>query len=157
MTVSGEKCQVDILDTAGQEDYAAIRDNYFRKGEGFLFVYSVCEQESFNKITELREQILRVKEDSKADDVSFILVANKADLADRRQVSREEGQARADEWKIPYIETSAKTKDNVEKSFYDLMQLIQARKRTESYSTTSKAHENKKKKKKRIIKKCIIL
>lgn len=66
---------VDILDTAGQEDYAAIRDNYFRSGEGFLCVFSITEAESYAAIRDFREQILRVK----GDDVNipFLLVGNK--------------------------------------------------------------------------------
>lgn len=54
VTVDGEEVQIDILDTAGQEDYAAIRDNYFRSGEGFLCVFSITEQESFATTTEFR-------------------------------------------------------------------------------------------------------
>ena len=46
--------QIDILDTAGQEDYAAIRDNYFRSGEGFLCVFSIIEHESFSAVNEFR-------------------------------------------------------------------------------------------------------
>ena len=75
--------QIDILDTAGQEDYAAIRDNYFRSGEGFLCVFSITEQESFAATHEFREQILRVKGD---ESIPFLLVGNKADLNARRQV-----------------------------------------------------------------------
>jgi Ras-related protein Ral-A len=47
VVLDGEEVQIDILDTAGQEDYAAIRDNYFRSGEGFLCVFSITEEESF--------------------------------------------------------------------------------------------------------------
>ena len=46
--------QIDILDTAGQEDYAAIRDNYFRSGEGFLCVFSITEDDSFQS-TQVKE------------------------------------------------------------------------------------------------------
>ena len=49
-----EEVQIDILDTAGQEDYAAIRDNYFRSGEGFLCVFSLVEHESFAAVNEFR-------------------------------------------------------------------------------------------------------
>ena len=52
--LDGEEAQIDILDTAGQEDYAAIRDNYFRSGEGFLCVFSITESESFQSAVELR-------------------------------------------------------------------------------------------------------
>jgi len=151
--VGGEKCQVDILDTAGQEDYAAIRDNYFRCGEGFLCLYSVCEPESFSSAQDFREQILRVKGETE-ENIPFILVANKIDLVDKRQVSTEEGQARADQWKVPYIETSAKTKQNVDKCFYDLMNIIQSRKKEELINSAKKPTDKKNKKKK---KKCVIL
>ncbi|KAJ3584577.1 hypothetical protein NHX12_015072 [Muraenolepis orangiensis] len=53
VVLDGEEVQIDILDTAGQEDYAAIRDNYFRSGEGFLLVFSITEQESFAATAEL--------------------------------------------------------------------------------------------------------
>lgn len=52
--LDGEEVQIDILDTAGQEDYAAIRDNYFRSGEGFLLVFSITENESFDVLDEFR-------------------------------------------------------------------------------------------------------
>lgn len=54
VVLDGEEVQIDILDTAGQEDYAAIRDNYFRTGEGFLCVFSIKEQESFQATQEFR-------------------------------------------------------------------------------------------------------
>ncbi|XP_065665879.1 ras-related protein Ral-A isoform X2 [Hydra vulgaris] len=127
VTLKGEECQIDILDTAGQEDYAAIRDNYIRSGEGFLCVYSVCEPESFANATDFREQILRVKGETEKH-IPFILVANKVDLTDKRQVSSEVGRARAREWKVEYLETSAKTKENVDKAFMDLALEIQSRK-----------------------------
>jgi len=52
--LDGEEVQIDILDTAGQEDYAAIRDNYFRSGEGFLCVFSITEDDSFQSTMEFR-------------------------------------------------------------------------------------------------------
>jgi Ras-related protein Ral-A len=54
VVLDGEEVQIDILDTAGQEDYAAIRDNYFRSGEGFLCVFSITEPESFQATQEFR-------------------------------------------------------------------------------------------------------
>ena len=54
MVLDGEEVQIDILDTAGQEDYAAIRDNYFRSGEGFLCVFSITEDTSFQATAEFR-------------------------------------------------------------------------------------------------------
>lgn len=54
VVLDGEEVQIDILDTAGQEDYAAIRDNYFRSGEGFLCVFSITELESFAATADFR-------------------------------------------------------------------------------------------------------
>ena len=57
VVLDGEEVQIDILDTAGQEDYAAIRDNYFRSGEGFLLVFSITELESFTATAEFRSVV----------------------------------------------------------------------------------------------------
>lgn len=146
VVLDSEEVQIDILDTAGQEDYAAIRDNYFRSGEGFLCVFSITETESFQATAEFREQILRVKSD---DNIPFVLVGNKADLEDRRQVSIADSQARARQWNVPYVETSAKTRANVDKVFYDLMREIRSRKKDEN-----KLHNGQKPKRRK--KKCII-
>ncbi|XP_017489588.1 PREDICTED: ras-related protein Ral-a-like [Rhagoletis zephyria] len=112
VVLDGEEVQIDILDTAGQEDYAAIRDNYFRSGEGFLCVFSITDDESFQATQEFREQILRVKND---ESIPFLLVGNKCDLSDKRKVPLNECQARAQQWQVPYVETSAKTRENVDK------------------------------------------
>ncbi|XP_069700648.1 ras-related protein Ral-a isoform X2 [Periplaneta americana] len=129
VVLDGEEVQIDILDTAGQEDYAAIRDNYFRSGEGFLCVFSITEDESFQATQEFRDQILRVKND---ENIPFLLVGNKSDLDEKRKVSLAESNARAQQWGVPYVETSAKTRDNVDKVFYDLMRKIAAQKAAEN-------------------------
>ncbi|KAJ3591609.1 hypothetical protein NHX12_006742 [Muraenolepis orangiensis] len=113
VVLDGEEVQIDILDTAGQEDYAAIRDNYFRSGEGFLLVFSITEHESFTATVEFREQILRVK--AEEDKIPLLLVGNKSDLEERRQVSVDEARGKAEEWGVQYVETSAKTRANVDK------------------------------------------
>ncbi|KAH7643609.1 ras-related protein Ral-A [Dermatophagoides farinae] len=121
-----DEIHIDILDTAGQEDYAAIRDNYFRSGEGFLCVFSISEMESFDAIHEFREQILRVKNDDK---VPFILVANKFDLdQNQHRVSMDKAQELANSWNVPLYQTSAKTKFNVQEVFFALLRDIHQRK-----------------------------
>ncbi|XP_051984387.1 ras-related protein Ral-A-like [Xyrauchen texanus] len=146
VVLDGEEVQVDILDTAGQEDYAAIRDNYFRSGEGFLCVF-LTESESFAATADFREQILRVKEE---DNVPFLLVGNKSDLEDRRQVGVEVAKARAEQWAVSYVETSAKTRANVDKVFFDLMRDIRARKMEDGKKKTKSWAE-------RIRERCCIL
>lgn len=119
--MDGEEVQIDILDTAGQEDYAAIRDNYFRSGEGFLCVFSITDDESFQATQEFREQILRVKND---ESIPFLLVGNKCDLNDKRKVPLTECKGRAQQWGVPYVETSAKTRENVDKVSPELLFLL---------------------------------
>uniref|UniRef100_F1LQ62 small monomeric GTPase n=1 Tax=Rattus norvegicus TaxID=10116 RepID=F1LQ62_RAT len=130
VVLDGEEVQIDILDTAGQEDYAAIRDNYFRSGEGFLLVFSITEHESFTATAEFREQILRVK--AEEDKIPLLVVGNKSDLEERRQVPVEEARGKAEEWGVQYVETSAKTRANVDKVFFDLMREIRAKKMSEN-------------------------
>lgn len=65
-----------------------------------------------------REQILRVKN---GDNVPFLLVGNKGDLHDKRKISTAEAQTRAQQWNVPYVETSAKTRENVDKVSFVLM------------------------------------
>ncbi|XP_016410311.1 ras-related protein ralB-A-like [Sinocyclocheilus rhinocerous] len=142
VVLDGEEVQIDILDTAGQEDYAAIRDNYFRSGEGFLLVFSITEPESFSATSDFREQILRVKEEDK---IPLLLVGNKSDLEDRRQVSADEARTKADEWSVQYVETSAKTRANVDKVFFDLMREVRTKKMSENKEKNGKKSGKKKK------------
>jgi len=62
--LDGRNIVLDILDTAGQEEYMELREVYMRGGEGFLVVYSIVDQKSFNEVTEFRSRILRVKDTS---------------------------------------------------------------------------------------------
>lgn len=151
ITLDNQEIQVDILDTAGQEDYAAIRDNYLRSGEGFLCLFSITEQESLNSARELREQILRVKND---DNIPFILVGNKSDLDERRDVSFEAASEQAANWKVPYVETSAKTGKNVETAFHELLREIKKRRDAQEIAANANKKTSKKRRKKKF---CAIL
>lgn len=105
----------------GQEEYSALRDQYFRTGQGFLLVYSITSRESFNEIFTFRNQVLRVKD---KDRVPMVLVGNKCDLAER-EVATTEGKLLAEELGCPFWETSAKSRINVEECFYSLVREIQ--------------------------------
>ena len=75
-----------MLDTAGQEEYSAMREQYMRTGEGFLLVYSITSRQSFEEILTFQQQILRVKD---KDYFPIIIVGNKCDLDAEREVSRQ--------------------------------------------------------------------
>ncbi|KAI1289367.1 Ras-related protein O-RAL [Halotydeus destructor] len=136
---------LDIMDTAGQEEYASVRDNYLRSGDCFALVFSITDRASFVAVDEIREQILRVNAD-KLVPKPIILVGNKADLADKREVSQDTAIETALSWGCKYIETSAKTRMNVEDVYYDVMRQvkdIKAPKRSQVQVTPSKDEESK--------------
>jgi len=122
ITLEGEPAILDIFDTAGQEDFAAVRDSYMRTGDGFLCVYSVTLQASFDEAVNLHEHILRVKD---AEEVPFVLVGNKCDLEDAREVQTSKGQGLANDLNCPFLEASAKIRYNVDESFTTLVKEIQ--------------------------------
>ncbi|PKU48558.1 hypothetical protein llap_1186 [Limosa lapponica baueri] len=120
--VDAQQCMLEILDTAGTEQFTAMRDLYMKNGQGFALVYSITAQSTFNDLQDLREQILRVKD---TDDVPMILVGNKCDLEDERVVGKEQGQNLARQWNnCAFLESSAKSKINVNEIFYDLVRQI---------------------------------
>eukprot|EP01088_Endostelium_zonatum_P018852 TRINITY_DN61_c1_g1_i1.p1 TRINITY_DN61_c1_g1~~TRINITY_DN61_c1_g1_i1.p1 ORF type:complete len:210 (+),score=78.43 TRINITY_DN61_c1_g1_i1:35-631(+) len=124
-TVDGEQVQLDILDTAGQEEYAAMRDNYYRTGEGFLCVYAINLDESWKALKNFHEQILRATDQV---DVPFVVCGNKCDLEDRRLVSKAQGEELAKMFKATFFETSAKSNLRVQDAFHQLVRQIKNRK-----------------------------
>ncbi|ORZ09479.1 ras-like protein 3 [Absidia repens] len=119
--IDGETALLDVLDTAGQEEYSAMREQYMRNGEGFLLVYSITSRMSFEEITTFYQQICRVKD---RDSFPMVLVANKSDLESDRQVSTQEGRDLAKEFGSEFIETSAKQRTNVDEAFHDVVRDI---------------------------------
>jgi len=123
VTIDEETCLLDILDTAGQEEYSAMRDQYMRTGQGFLCVYSITNKSSFEEVAAFRDQILRVKD---AEQVPMVIVGNKLDLDNERTVTTKEGQELAASFSCPFMETSAKARIRVEDAFYELVSTSQA-------------------------------
>eukprot|EP01103_Thecamoeba_quadrilineata_P013855 TRINITY_DN396_c0_g2_i1.p1 TRINITY_DN396_c0_g2~~TRINITY_DN396_c0_g2_i1.p1 ORF type:complete len:192 (-),score=22.19 TRINITY_DN396_c0_g2_i1:170-745(-) len=119
ITTDGEKCQLDILDTAGQEEY--MRDNYYRLGEGFLIVYSIIERTTFDAATRFYDHILQVKG---KEEVPIILVGSKCDLDSARDVPKAEGEQLGKKWNCPFFETSSKTRVNVDEVFNELVRIV---------------------------------
>ncbi|KAG2455628.1 RRAS protein, partial [Polypterus senegalus] len=88
-SVDGITTRLDILDTAGQEEFGAMREQYMRAGEGFLLVFAINDVGSFNEIHKFHRQIQRVKD---RDDFPMVLVGNKADLEQQRMCQGCQGQ-----------------------------------------------------------------
>ncbi|EFA83137.1 Ras GTPase [Heterostelium album PN500] len=119
--VDDDTCLLDILDTAGQDDYSAMRDQYMRTGQGFLCVYDVTSRTSFEEINVVRDQIIRVKDNER---VPIVLVGNKCDLENQREVTAGEGEELAKSFGCPFLETSAKKRQNVDECFFDVVREI---------------------------------
>ncbi|NXT67058.1 RIT2 protein, partial [Chaetops frenatus] len=82
--IDDEPAYLDILDTAGQAEFTAMRDQYMRGGEGFIICYSITDRQSFQEAAEFKELIYRVRH---TYDIPVVLVGNKTDLEEFRQVS----------------------------------------------------------------------
>ena len=93
-----------------------------KSGQGFLLVFSITSLSSLNELYELREQIIRIKDDDK---VPLVIVGNKSDLEEDRAVSRARAFAVSEGWgHAPYYETSARRRANVDEAFVDLCRQI---------------------------------
>ncbi|KAK0463128.1 ras family-domain-containing protein [Desarmillaria tabescens] len=119
--IDDEVALLDVLDTAGQEERGAMREQYMRTGEGFLLVYSITSRNSFEEISTFYQQILRAKNQ---DTFPVIVVANKCDLEYERRVGMNEGRDLAAHFGCKFIETSAKQRINVDEAFSNLVREI---------------------------------
>ncbi|XGW14096.1 hypothetical protein V3C99_000416 [Haemonchus contortus] len=155
--VDGNWVIMDVLDTAGQEEFSAMREQYMRNGRGFLLVYSVTERKSFDEAAKLYRQVLRVKD---CTEYPVLLVANKIDLTNQRVVSEAEGRSLAASLKLPYIETSAKDPPvNVDAAFHELVRICKSfpTDEDEEENSASISPNRTKAKKKKQKQKCVLM
>lgn len=98
------------MDTAGTEQFSSMRDVYIKSGDAFVIVYSINSISTFNDIASIIEQINTIKD---TDPAPIIIVGNKSDLDDEREVDEEIGQSLAKNTHSSFIEASAKLNSNV--------------------------------------------
>lgn len=113
VSIDGKNVKLQIWDTAGQESFRSITRSYYRGACGALLVYDVTRRDTFNHLQTWLE-------DAKANSntaITIMLIGNKCDLEAKRQVSKEEGEAFAQEHGLVFMETSAKTAVNVDEAF----------------------------------------
>ncbi|XP_072267374.1 ras-related protein Rab-10-like isoform X2 [Pyxicephalus adspersus] len=112
--------KLQIWDTAGQERFHTLSVSYFRGAQGFLLVYDITNTNSFENIS-LWMRDIKMKA---GEEVEVVLLGNKCDKEDEREVSKERGEKLAWEYGIPFFETSAKENINIDKAFLNLSKAI---------------------------------
>jgi len=118
LTVGGKKLKLTIWDTAGQERFRTITSSYYRGAHGIILVYDVAKRESFTNLADVWTKEIELHSTNK--ECVKMLVGNKVDKDEDRVVTREEGLAFAQEYGCLFLESSAKTRENVEKCFEEL-------------------------------------
>ncbi|KAK5109116.1 Ras- protein rsr1 [Meristemomyces frigidus] len=121
--VDGRQVMLEIMDTAGTEQFTSMREFYMRDAHGFLLVFSITSMSSLHELAELREQIVQIKGGD--PNVPIVLVGNKSDLEEDRVVSRSRAFQVSQAWgNVPYYETSARRRQNVGEVFVDVCRQI---------------------------------
>ncbi|NP_001316249.1 ras-related protein Rab-8A [Ictalurus punctatus] len=121
--LDGKKIKLQIWDTAGQERFRTITTAYYRGAMGIMLVYDITNEKSFDNI---KNWIRNIEEHASAD-VEKMILGNKCDINDKRQVSKDRGEKLALEYGIKFMETSAKANINVENAFLTLARDIKAK------------------------------
>jgi len=119
--IDGKTSLLNIYDTAGVDEFPIVKDGYMRDADGFLCVYAINAEESFEEIGKLYEWVMRVKENKP---VPFVLCGNKCDLEERRVISFEKGDQLAKRLGLSFMGTSAKTGKNIESAFTELVRAV---------------------------------
>jgi len=137
--LDGKKIKLQIWDTAGQERFRTITTAYYRGAMGIMLVYDVTNEKSFDNI---KNWIRNIEENASAD-VEKMLLGNKCELSEKREVSKERGEQLAVEYGIKFMETSAKNSINVEEAFYSLARDIKTKteKKLEASNPPKSGHQ----------------
>lgn len=120
--VDGKVYLLDILDTAGQEEYSAMQDQYMRQGDGYLMVYSITSRVSFEEIKKYVDKAVLVRDVNDPSELDICIFGNKTDLAPYRQVF--EHDPRIEFPQLFCIEGSAKNNINVQEAFFQLVRMV---------------------------------
>jgi len=125
LPVDDQTWLLDVLDTAGMEEFSAMRDQYMRQAQAVMYVYSVTSSRSLDELASIHEQLLRVRdEDPASSTFPVVICGNKIDLESERQVTTKDGADLATRWRAEFFETSAKTRINIDEAFVALVRLF---------------------------------
>ena len=119
-TINKDKITAQIWDTAGQERYKSITKAYFKGALGAIIVYDVTNKVSFENIEKWISDLRNYTEPK----ISIILVGNKNDLENKREITKQDGETKAKDLGIPFLETSALNGNNIELVFKTLIEEV---------------------------------
>ena len=111
--IDGHNIKAQIWDTAGQERYKAITSAYYKGAKGAFVVYDITNNTSFESI----EKWINDLKGAADKDLTIIVVGNKCDLEEKRQVTKEKGEEKANKLEVAFMETSAFSGENLDKAF----------------------------------------
>ncbi|XP_070512677.1 ras-related protein Rab-37 isoform X4 [Cardiocondyla obscurior] len=131
VNVDDTPIKLQIWDTAGQERFRSVTHAYYRDAHALLLLYDVTNKTSYDNI---RAWLSEIREHAN-EDVVIMLLGNKSDCGTERVVKREDGERLAQEYKVPFMETSAKTGLNVDLAFLAVARDLKARKSDDSDGT----------------------
>ena len=117
---NNKKIKIQIWDTAGQERYKSITTSYYKGAKGAFIVYDITKKESFKNVDKWIKDLKEFGD----EDVTILIVGNKCDLEDEREVSIEEVKKKAELFDIGYCETSALKAKNIDYAFQTLIKLV---------------------------------
>ncbi|XP_035279035.1 ras-related protein Rab-15 [Anguilla anguilla] len=120
LEMDGIKVRIQIWDTAGQERYQTITKQYYRRAQGIFLVYDITSELSFQHIMKWVTDV----DEYAPDKVQKILIGNKCDEDQKRQVALEQGDKLAKAYGMDFFETSAFTNHNIRESFFRLTELV---------------------------------
>ena len=132
--------KIIFIDTAGQEKYNSIAANLIRNAEGIIVMYDITKYETFESISKWIESIKEIKGND-FPSFPFILVGNKCDLAEEREVEIEEGKEKAETYGFPFFETSNKDGTNVEKAALAIALKVYEKKKEEKKNNKEKGNK----------------
>ena len=118
---NGIQYSIKIWDTTGQERFASLATNYLKKADGVIFVYAINNKQSFENITKWLELLNKTNNNAA---LKMSLVANKNDLEDQREVTKEEGETLANKLLMVHSEVSAKTGAGLQEAYKGLVNSI---------------------------------
>ncbi|RSH84350.1 Ras- protein rsr1 [Apiotrichum porosum] len=121
--VDGSACLIEILDTAGIDQYLTMTDLFIRDNDGFVLVFSLTQQDSLEELKRTRQSIRRIKSIN-GEHVPLVLVGSKCDLEDEREVDTATGEKLAAEWHCQYLETSARENINIIQVFESIVRQL---------------------------------